>query len=241
MSCLGEEGLKPKLAEPLDGPTFRRLGHLAEQTGIYLLAGTLPERAEDPARPYNTTVLFDPSGQIIGVYRKMHLFDVSFEPEGPRLLESDSVTPGGGPPVSVPTELGRIGLSICYDLRFPELYRALRSQGAEILVVPSAFTVPTGADHWEVLLRARAIENQCYVLAPAQVARHSPSRRSYGRSMIVDPWGTVLTTCPDRPSVGLADIDRSHLEAVRRNMPCEAHRRGAPAAFAPDFDAHRRG
>lgn len=221
---IGPEEDKHRHAEPLDGPSFGRLGRIARELGIYLMAGSLLERSEDPRRPYNTAVLFDPRGELLAVYRKLHLFDVDLSPEGPRIAESDTITPGSRA-VVVATELGCLGFSICYDVRFPELYRALRAAGAEVLFVPSAFTVPTGADHWEVLLRARAIENQCYVVAPAQVGRHYASRRSYGRSMLVDPWGLVLATCPDRPSVAFAEIDLEQLRDVRRRMPCESHRK----------------
>lgn len=224
VSYLGPEADKPALAEPLDGPSFTRLARLARTHRVYLLAGTLPERSEDPGRPYNTSVLFGPAGQRLAVYRKIHLFDVDLGPDGPRFRESSRVSPGSGA-VTVETELGALGLSVCYDLRFPELYRALVAAGADLLLVPSAFTVPTGKDHWEVLLRARAIENQCYVLAPAQQGHHFEKRTSYGRSLIVDPWGTVLTSCPDRPAVGLADVDLEALRQTRRRMPCLEHRR----------------
>jgi predicted amidohydrolase len=220
---LGPETEKARHAEPLEGPRSRRLARLARELGVYLAAGTVPERSPDPERPFNTALLFGPDGELLGSYRKIHLFDVDLGPDGPHLRESRSVRPGTTP-VVVDTPLGRIGLSICYDLRFPELYRSLSAAGAELLLAPSAFTVPTGADHWEVLLRARAIENQAYVVAAAQIGRHTPERRSYGRSLIVDPWGVVLSTCPDRPSVSFAEVDLDALRARRRAMPCLEHR-----------------
>lgn len=238
VSFIGGEAAKAAAAEPPDGPSFRRFEALAAELDLYLLAGSLPERV-DGGPPANTSVLYGPQGAL-ATYRKIHLFDVDLGPEGPRLAESDGTQPGAEA-VSVETPLGTMGLTICYDLRFPELYVSLRSAGAELLFVPSAFTVPTGADHWEVLLRARAIETQCYVLAPAQIGAHGGKRRSYGRSMIIDPWGTVLATAPDRPSLALADLDLDHLRDLRRKMPCETHRSGRKWSPREGVRAHRRG
>ena len=223
VSYLGPEGEKARLAEPLNGPTFERFAAAARNLGIHLLVGSLPERSHDPLKPYNTSVLFGPYGNILASYRKIHLFDVDLRPSGPRLAESDR-TSRGGQAVAVNTELGLMGLTICYDVRFPELYTQLAHHKTDIIFVPSAFTVPTGAAHWEVLLRARAIENQCYIIAPAQYGQHWERRQSYGRSMIIDPWGVVLTTCPDRPAIGFADIDLNHVAELRRKMPIGAHR-----------------
>lgn len=233
---IGSEEEKRAVAEPLDGASFRRFAELAAELEIFLLAGSLVEqRPHGP--PANTSVLYGPRGPL-ATYRKIHLFDVDLSPDGPRLMESEA-TNAGAELVSCSTPLGQLGLSICYDLRFPELYGALRDAGAELIFVPSAFTVPTGADHWEVLLRARAIETQCYVLAPAQIGPHGGKRRSYGRSMIVDPWGTILATAPDRPSVVFADIDLDHLQTLRRRMPCQQHRR--TRRWQPEAtDAHHR-
>ncbi|MEL6188791.1 MAG: carbon-nitrogen hydrolase family protein [Myxococcota bacterium] len=240
VNFMGPEGEKAALAEPLDGPTFQRFADLAEALDIHLLAGSLPERSPYPEAPYNTSVLYDPAGRS-WVYRKIHLFDVDLRPQGPRFSESDRTTPGSELVVA-DTALGRIGLTICYDLRFPELFLALADAGAEVILVPSAFTVPTGADHWEVLLRARAIETQSWVLAPAQFGRHHASRRSYGRSLIADPWGLVVAQCPDRPSIAYAEIDLEAVVDVRRRMPCRAHRerRSAPLRMG-GAGAHRRG
>ncbi|MGB5815008.1 MAG: carbon-nitrogen hydrolase family protein [Thermoanaerobaculia bacterium] len=222
---LGPHTEKVRRAEGLDGPTCRRFGDLAAQLGIHLLLGSFNERSAEPERCYNTSVLFGPDGGQIAVYRKMHLFDVDVS-EHVRFNESVTVTPGRETVVAT-TELGKIGLSICYDLRFPELYRRLVTEGAEILTVPSAFTLTTGKDHWEVLVRARAIENQCYVLAPAQFGKHDDEglRESYGHAMIVDPWGHVVTMVADGPGIGLAEIDLDRVRQTRQAMPVDSHRR----------------
>ncbi len=222
VSFLGPEGDKAARAEPLDGPTGARLSALARSLRIHLAAGSFPETSPDPARPYNTAALFGPDGALLCRYRKMHLFDLDLGPGGPSHRESATTT-AGDEIVVTDTELGRVGMSICYDLRFPELYRAMGS--VDLLLVPSAFTVVTGQAHWAPLLQARAIENQAYVLAAAQVGPHGAGRKSHGRSMIVDPWGVVLATCPDRPSVAFADIDLEMQADLRRRMPVASHRR----------------
>lgn len=222
---LGPHSEKVRRAEGLNGETCQRFGDLAHELGIHLLLGSFNERSEDPERCYNTSVLFGPDAERIAVYRKMHLFDVDVSDQV-RFSESVTVTPGRET-VVVETDLGRLGLSICYDLRFPELYRRLLDEGAEILMVPSAFTLTTGKDHWEVLVRARAIENQCYVLAPAQFGRHDDEglRESYGHAMIVDPWGHVVTMVSDGPGIGLAEIDLEMVQRTRQAMPVSSHRR----------------
>lgn len=227
INFMGTEPEKLLLAEPRDGPTFRRMADLAKALGVHLLAGTLPESGPDTSHAYNTSVLYGPSGEAVSAYRKVHLFDNALG-EGATHLESESVTPGIGLKLA-DTTLGKIGLSVCYDLRFAELYRTLARAGAQMLCVPAAFTVPTGRDHWEVLLRARAIENQAYVFAPAQYGTNTESRRTYGRAMIIDPWGTVLAQCPDRPSIAMASIDLDVVTDLRRKMPCLQHER--PAAY----------
>ncbi len=199
-------------AQDLAGPLTCLLRDLARRLGVVIAGGTFPERTDDAARVYNTSVLIDSDGEIRGVYRKIHLFDVDLP--GASLQESKGVVAGEARVVAA-TQAGTLGLSVCYDLRFPELYRELVTRGAEILLVPSAFTVPTGSDHWQVLLRARAIENQAFVVAAAQVGTHSPRRRSYGRSMIIDPWGTVLCTVGDGEGVGWADLDPARLASSR--------------------------
>lgn len=211
-------------AERLDGPTVSALAALARRLGIVLVAGSILERPERPGDlPSNTSVVLDEGGERIGCYRKIHLFDVEI-PGAVSVRESERYAPGAEP-VCVETSVGRIGLSICYDLRFPELYRELSRLGAEIVCVPSAFTFQTGAAHWELLLRARAVENQCFVLAPDQIGpvRHGPP--VYGHSAIVDPWGTVLAMAPEAEAVVLAELDPAWLARVRRELPALAHRR----------------
>lgn len=222
---LGPHDKKVELAEQVDGPTHRRLARLAEELGIHLLIGSVAERAEgDQRRCHNTSLLFGPAGELIASYRKMHLFDVDI-PGGVSFAESRTCA-RGSELVVASTSLGEIGLSICYDLRFPELYRALLDRGAQILTVPSAFTLMTGKDHWHVLLRARAIETQCYVLAPGQWGAHDDEglRRSYGHSVIIDPWGTVVAECSDGEGLCVAEIDLDRVASVRRSMPLSQHR-----------------
>jgi predicted amidohydrolase len=199
---------------------------LAARLGVHLILGGMPERSSEEGRVYNTCVLLDPTGGVAAQYRKIHLFDVDFPGAATTLRESSTVSAGEvDQAVVAPTPWGGLGLSVCYDVRFPELYRRLTENGARILTVPAAFTLHTGKDHWHVLLRARAIENQCFVLAPAQQGRHSPTRVTYGHSLIIDPWGTVLADCPDGEGIALAELDFSTLERVRTELPCLAHRR----------------
>jgi predicted amidohydrolase len=220
---LRREGMPFPCAQDLDGPIVTWLRELARETGVRLLGGTFPESIHGEARVYNTCVLISPEGELEAVYRKIHLFDVDLGPEA-RFTESASIAPGGEVVVA-DTPLGGVGLSVCYDLRFPELYRQLSRRGADWLCVPSAFTPQTGKDHWEVLLRARAIENQAFVLAPAQCGRHSPERSSHGRSLVIDPWGVVLAQAGDRPAVITAECDLAALEEVRARVPALTHRR----------------
>jgi predicted amidohydrolase len=223
---LGPHKEKVKLAESTSGATCGRFAALARDRGIYLLLGSYNEKAPgENERCYNTSVLFDPQGAIAATYRKIHLFDVDVS-DAVRFLESKTALPGADT-VTVDTTLGRLGLTICYDLRFPELYLRLAGDGAEILTVPSAFTLMTGKDHWYPLLRARAIETQCYVLAAAQTGRHDDRglRHSYGHSVIIDPWGHVLADAGDAPGIAIAEIDRRRVAEVRRSMPVAFHRR----------------
>jgi predicted amidohydrolase len=221
---LGPAREKARRAQTLEGPVCTLFAEMARQLGIHLLLGSFNERAADPTRCYNTSVLFGPDGGRLAVYRKIHLFDVDID-DGIRYVESDTVI-AGNEVVVVETSLGRMGLSICYDLRFPELYRRLRSDGAEIFTVPSAFTLKTGKDHWEPLVRARAIENQCYVLAPAQQGKHDDEglRETWGHAMIVDPWGHVVARASDGPGLALAEIDLDRVRKVRRSIPVQRHR-----------------
>jgi predicted amidohydrolase len=202
-----------------------RLADLARNLKIHLLVGSVNEASEDPNRCYNTSILLGPDGDILGKYRKIHLFDVDVS-DDVRFKESDTIVPGREP-VVVPTALGTIGLSICYDLRFPELYRALVDQGAQILAIPAAFTLTTGRDHWHAMMRARAIENQAWVIAPGQVGRHDDNglRNSYGHSMIVSPWGHIVGMAPDGPNLALAEVDLAAVERFRTSIPVRQHRR----------------
>ena len=222
---LGPHDEKVRRAETLDGPTCTRFATLARDLGIHLLLGSFNEASGDAARCYNTSVLFGPNGRILGTYRKMHLFDVDI-PGGVRFAESDTCMPGGETAV-VETPLARFGLSICYDLRFPELYRKLTDDGAQVLTIPAAFTLATGKDHWEPLMRARAIETQCYVIAPAQHGDHDDAglKASWGHSMIVDPWGQPVAVASDGPGLAIAEIDLERVEKIRRAIPVSRHRR----------------
>jgi deaminated glutathione amidase len=210
-------------AQPLDGPTFRLFSETAQERGIWLLAGSVNETSSVKGKARNTSVLFDPMGERVSTYRKIHLFDVDLD-DGTSFRESEYIEGGTGTVVA-DTDLARFGLSVCYDLRFPELYRELSASGAEVLLIPSAFTLQTGKDHWEVLLRARAIENSCWVIAPAQTGRHLRGRVSYGHAMIVDPWGIVVARCSDGPGVCIAVIDPEVTERTRRSIPSLDHRR----------------
>lgn len=223
---LGPHHDKVRRAETLDGPTVGRFAGLARELGLHLVVGSVNERAEgDPDRCHNTSVVLGPDGDLLGAYRKIHLFDVDVA-DGVRFAESDTIAPGDAL-VVLDTAVGRLGLSICYDLRFPELYRGLVERGAQILTIPSAFTLHTGKDHWLPLVRARAIESQAFVIAPGQVGHHDDKglRHSWGHSLIVDPWGAVLAEAPDGPSLALAEIDLDRIAPIRGGMPLGSHRR----------------
>lgn len=225
-SCHGLEKAYRAAAEPIPGPTTGFLADLARELGVYIIGGSILESVEGLEKMYNTSTLFDPSGEMTATYRKVHLFDVKAPDR--EYLESASMAPGTE---AVTADAGgaRLGLSVCYDVRFPELYRALALDGAEVLAVPAAFTLQTGKDHWELLLRARAVENQAYVVASAQWGQKADGRWTYGRSMIVDPWGTVLATCPDRDGYALAELDFAYLRRFRAEFPSLANRR--PEAY----------
>lgn len=210
-----------EVPEPIPGPTTATLAELARDLGIYLCGGSLLERVPGEARACNTSCLFDPEGTLVTRYRKIHLFDVDL-PGRVTVQESATRAPGTDI-VTAATPLGTLGLSICYDLRFPELYRALGRAGADVLLVPSAFTFPTGAAHWEVLCRARAVENQCYLIAADQTGLSPHGFPDYGDSLIVDPWGRVLARAGDGDAVVTAEIDPAYLARVRRELPCLRH------------------
>lgn len=219
------------LAAPLQG----LLSQLAQQFGVWLVGGTIPLRTR-PLQPGHAvqelndgrvrpaSLVFNPMGQLAARYDKMHLFDVEVSDRQARYAESDSFEAGESP-VWLDTDCGRLGLSICYDIRFPELYRHYFSQQADLITVPSAFTKVTGEAHWEVLLRARAIENQCYVIGAGQGGVHNERRETFGHSMIVDPWGRVLDMLPAGEGVVMADMDREALRDIRQRMPVFKHRR----------------
>ena len=209
-------------AEPLDGPSLTAARGWARGLGIHLLAGSISERREEGEKASNTSVLIGPDGDDLAVYRKIHMFDV--DAGGVSYRESEFERPGREPVVAPVGDL-TAGLTVCYDLRFPELFRVLALRGARLIAVPSAFTLATGRDHWEVLLRARAIENQLFVLAPNQVGEAPPHYSSFGRSLIVDPWGVVLATAPDEECFVAADLDLEAQERVRASLPSLANRR----------------
>jgi deaminated glutathione amidase len=223
----GEEAQKRELAERLDGafpgPILAALAEAATKHGVWIVGGGMPERSDDPARPYNTAVLVDPKGQVAASYRKVHLFDVSL-PDGTSYRES-AATSAGSEPVTAEVLGVRVGLSVCYDVRFPELYRRLVDQGARIVTVPAAFTLTTGKDHWHALLQARAIENQVYVMAPAQHGKHPRGRQTYGKSIIVDPWGEVVAQCSEGEGFAAADLDFAYQDRVRTSLPSLLHRK----------------
>ncbi|GFR42671.1 hypothetical protein Agub_g3482, partial [Astrephomene gubernaculifera] len=212
-------------AQPLDGPLMTRYRELARSHGLWMSLGGFQETGPDPQHIYNTHVVVDAEGRMAAVYRKIHLFDVDV-PNGPLLMESRTTAPGDKAVVVPATPAGPLGLTTCYDLRFPELFAHLTwERGAQILAVPSAFTVVTGAAHWEVLLRARAIECQAYVVAAAQAGRHNAKRESYGHALVVDPWGTVVAALSDPRVTGIAvaEVDAGLLARTRERMPCGAH------------------
>jgi predicted amidohydrolase len=210
--------------EPADGAFAEFFAAAARDLGIWVHAGSFHERGPDASHTYNTTLVFDRTGTLAATYRKIHLYDVAI-PGRVAVEESARVAPGAGV-VAVDVEGTRVGLSICYDLRFPELYRRLAVEaGATVLVVPAAFMLYTGRDHWEVLLRARAIENQCYVVAAGQIGDHDPGRTCFGRSMVIDPWGTVVAQAPDLTGITVADIDPERVTTIRSQLPSLANRR----------------
>ena len=221
-------------AEPLDGPSLSAARGWARELGLHLLAGSIAERVEGQEQLSNTSVLIDRSGEDLAVYRKIHMFDV--EVEGTTYRESETEQAGDEIVSAAVGEL-ELGMTVCYDLRFPELYRILAVRGAEAITIPSAFTAPTGRAHWEILLRARAIENQVFVIAPDQVGKAPPHYESFGHSAIVDPWGTVLAMATeDEECVVAADLDLAEQRRVREKLPSLANRR--PAAYRWPQEVH---
>jgi predicted amidohydrolase len=217
----GDKNDENKLAEPKNGPTATLMSRLARESGLYILAGSFLEEIPENAKVYNTSLLFNPDGTVGACYRKIHLFDVDIE-MGVSARES-ATRQAGDALVVAATELCPIGLTVCYDVRFPELYRGLARRGAQVILVPSAFTALTGEAHWEVLLRARAIENQVYIIAPNQIGKNPKSFATYGNSMIVDPWGRVIARASDAAGIIYAEIDLDYLARVRKELPALTH------------------
>ncbi|MCP4499993.1 MAG: carbon-nitrogen hydrolase family protein [Deltaproteobacteria bacterium] len=209
-------------ARPVQSDLLKRFQKLAKDNHLWLSLGGLQAIEDGAGKSINSHLLINHEGNLVEQYNKVHLFDVDI-PGGPKLLESEA-THSGDTLCVANTPIGKVGLSICYDLRFPEFFLALTRMGAEVLFIPAAFTLETGKEHWEVLLRARAIENQCYVAAAAQRGRHNARRHSYGHAMIVDPWGSVIAQCTDRTDICVAEVDLSYVENVRKRMPLWQHR-----------------
>jgi predicted amidohydrolase len=226
-SVLGRGADLREGAEPLDGPAVTWARDAARELGIDLVAGSISERVDGEDRLRNTSLHIGPDGEIKAAYRKMHMFDV--EVGGTVYRESEHEAPGDDVVLSTTADGVELGLTVCYDVRFPELYRILAVRGARIVTIPAAFTVPTTRDHWEVLVRARAIEDQCFVIAANQVGTHVEGLASGGRSMIVDPWGLVLAQAADAQTVITADLDLDAQAAIRTRLPSLANRR--PAAY----------
>ncbi len=222
---MGSDEERARMEQDLDGEVMGTLRGLARRYGVNLMAGGFLERSPDPAdsRPYNTAVFLDREGRTAALYRKVHLFDVSLS-DGASYCESDHIR-AGDELVTLEHEGVTFGFSICYDLRFPQLYRALARRGAQVVFVPAAFTLVTGKDHWLPLLQARAIENQFYVVAPAQFGRHDRRRSTYGHSAIVDPWGTIVAQGSEKECIIEAEFDPGFLEEVRRKIPVLDHER----------------
>ncbi len=236
-NLLGDSAIQLAGAEPLDGPTISAARAWARELGIHLLAGSIAERVEGQEKAFNTSTLIGPDGGLEARYRKIHMFDVDVG--GVVYRESDYEEPGDevvSAALGAPLEDVTLGLTVCYDLRFPELYRILAVRGATVITVPSAFTLDTGKDHWEVLLRARAIENQAFMVGANQVGEAPPHYRSYGRSAIVDPWGVVLAQAPDEECFIAADLDLELQERIRTALPSLANRR--PASYEWPEEVH---
>jgi deaminated glutathione amidase len=224
--CLMGRTDRDKLAiaeAPGDGPMQRMLSDAAREHRVWLIGGTLPLRSSDPDRVWNSNGVYAPDGSLAARYDKIHLFRYD---NGTERYDEGHAIVAGDAPTAVQAASLRVGLSVCYDLRFPELYRALMHPSCDLISVPSAFTYTTGLAHWELLLRARAVENQCYVIAAAQGGRHENGRRTFGHSMVVDPWGEVVAVLPEGEGVVMAELDPARIAAVRTQLPALEHRRG---------------
>lgn len=220
---------KTEIAEiPGEGPLQDFLAATAKRHGLWIVAGSLPLKSPDPRRTYGASIVYDADGRRRDIYRKIHLFDVDLADSDESYRESNSMYPGDEP-VALSTPFGKLGLTICYDLRFPELYRALVDAGATLFTVPSAFTETTGRAHWETLLRARAVENLAYVIAAGQTGRHPDGRSTWGHSMVIDPWGRILAECESGEGLAIADIEPARVVELRREFPALSNRRLAEA------------
>jgi predicted amidohydrolase len=208
--------------EEIPGYTTERLCAKAKEHGVYIHGGSITQALPGEKRSANTSVLISPEGKILATYSKLHMFDITLA-DGTPYRESDRVKPGDSI-VTVETELGIFGMSICYDVRFPEIYRLIALRGAQVIFVPASFTMPTGKDHWEVLLRARAIENGCYIVAAGQIGQ-KPAYAAYGNSLVADPWGTVIARSKDAPGITYAEIDLDYLDKIRKQIPSLENRR----------------
>ncbi len=222
MNLLGDNIGEGGGAEPIPGYSTEILARKAKELGIYIHCGSIKEEIPGETKGFNTTVMLDREGRIIARYRKLHTFDVTLT-DGTVCNESARIQPGAEI-VTVDSDLGKLGFSICYDIRFPELFRLLALDGAQIIFTPANFTLPTGKDHWEPILRARAIENGCYIVAPAQIGK-KPNFTAFGNSLVVDPWGTVIARSKDQPGVTLAEIDLDFLDKIRGQIPSLKNRR----------------
>jgi len=209
--------------EPIPGPTSMRMSELASSLKIFLLCGSILERNPQGPKPFNTSILINPQGKIVACYRKLHLFKVQLK--GKATIDETSIYSAGNEVKTAATPFGKVGFTICYDLRFPELYRTLASRGALIIFVPSAFTLETGKAHWELLLRSRAIENQIYIIAPNQYGKDPLCNRNYGHSMIVDPWGTIIAQCTSGERIIYGELDFKYLKKIRKELPSLKHKR----------------
>ena len=227
-NVLGPNEVVRAAREPADGPTADFLRSKAREHAIYVHGGSIPVMVEGTDKAWNTTLVFDPQGELIARYNKIHLFDIDVT--GHVADNESSRFEAGQEMVTFETEHGQFGLTICYDIRFPELYRALTLAGARVIFQPAAFTLYTGKDHWEALIRARAIENQVYMVCPAQFGSHPPNKQCFGNAMIVDPWGTVIARAPERECVVFADIDYAQQDKIRAQVPSLKNRR--PQVYA---------
>lgn len=222
-SFLGDINARRKKSEEISKHSYNFLQETASEYSVYLLGGTIPVPAAKN-KTYNRSLIFDPDGAEIASYDKIHLFDVELSGDE-QYRESDDIKPGEKEPVTCAIDsLGTIGMSICYDLRFPELYRKLMDQPVDLITVPAAFTATTGKAHWEPLLRARAIENTAYIFAPAQTGNHGDQRTTHGHAMIIDPWGEILANAGTEPGYALAKIDPEHIKQIRKQIPSLKHR-----------------